>query len=1056
MTMQDTVSYQERIQVVVDERALQSSITAAEREYQKLIANFNRQKQLQLQVTAKDDASNSLRRLQSLSRQTVSRPTQLRITAQDNATATLTKVQSQAQQLGRTPITMRVNVQSNAVQAMQNLRSTVSRGTSNLMLPVRAAGNAVNNIAPEVAGMAGPGVGAALVGGGAAAGVLAVGAALGVSTNQAMGFNRQIVETQNNTTMTSAEVQTLSRNVLDLSNKFGLSKEPLTTAARQIQDLTQNADAMNGIMQVAAETAASTGADVGQVGQVLANTLHQYRLDTGSVEQVSLNAAHAMGVLHLASAEGNMTMQQFSDSSGRAIALAGQLGVPLEQVTAGLAALTRNGFDAAQSQTQLVNIFTRVIRPAADAEKQIKALSHSSGVDLVSAYSATGLQTLGLTGIFARTTEAYQKMGMSQSEATQETLNLMNAQRGGIGAALLMGKGASDFSQILSDLTNTQLTDTYVNQAWARSVEQPSTQFDILGQRLNTAEIELGDRMIPAVMHMFDAFNVLGPKIGDVIGSLGNILGPILGVSDPMNAFDIIVQDLGAGLTNAKTWLDEFGADIQQNGSFDLLHEGFDKVGSALGPVVDLINPFRQGISDANDPTQALSGSAGDAATAFHNLATGFRDATTEIMPLVDAIKHIEAFLNGVGKSGVATRDAIDNAYAHGDQVNAALRNTAGGAFSGLGSAANAAVTGAGQAVAGAMSTRSAIGPPSPTAAELGMGGENAMTPEQTQAAIRAAYEQGKAVTTGMQQGIGNGAPDVYDESKMLAQNTIKTAQDELDSHSPSGRFQQEGVNIVQGLALGIRGEATASLPGAIQDMVQQIRDNFSQSMSTSTSSGVGGDVNNWLQQAMQATGVGGDAWMQGLGVIAGHESGGDPNAVNKTPVGNGEHATGLMQTIPSTFRAYSMPGHTDINNPVDNAIASIRYIQSRYGDISKVPGVASINAGGGYLPYAAGGIVGEPSLMVSMRTGRAWGTIAENAPEVVVPTRLGAAAAGGGGSMGDFAPQFHIYQSPGEDGADLADRIHETLRNAMPTYLKRYGEHLQASLSNMPSGSFS
>lgn len=1056
MTMTDTVSYQERIQVVVDERALQSSITAAEREYQKLISNFNKQRQLELQVTAKDSASTSLKQLQTLSRQTVQRPTQLRITAQDDATAALRRVQTQAQSLSRSPITVRVNVQSNAAQAVQGIRNTVTRGASGLMMPVRAIGNVAQNVAPDVAMMAGPGIGGAMMAGGAAAGVLAVGTALGVATNQAMGYNRQIVETQNNTTMTNEEVATLSRNVLDLSNKFGLSKEPLTTAARQIQDLTQNADAMNGIMQVAAETAASTGADVGQVGQVLANTLHQYRMDTGSVEQVSLNAAHAMGVLHLASAEGNMTMQQFSDSSGRAIALAGQLGVPLEQVTAGLAALTRNGFDAAQSQTQLVNIFTRVIRPAADAEKQIKALSKSSGVDLVSAYSATGLQTLGLTGIFARTTEAYQHMGMSQAEATQETLNLMNAQRGGIGAALLMGKGASDFNQILGDLTNTQLTDTYVNQAWARSVEQPSTQFDILGQRINTAEIELGDRMIPGVMHMFDAFNVLGPKIGDVGQALGGIVGPILGVSDPMGAFDTMTQDLGAGLDKLSSWLTTFGSDAQQNGAFDLLHEGFGNIGKELGPIVDLLNPFREGISTSNQPTQELGNSAGTAAGAFHSLAQGFRDATTEIQPLLDAIKTVEAFLNGVGKSGVATRNAIDSAYEHGDQVNAALRSGVGGAFSGLGTAANQAVTNAGVSVAGAMSTREGVGPARPTDAELGMGGANAMTPEQTQAAMRAAYEQGRAVTQGMQQGVNTGAPDVYDESRALAQNTIKTTQDELDSHSPSRAFQQEGVNIVQGLSLGIRGEATSSLPGAIQDMVQQIRDNFASSMSTSTST-VGGNVNQWLQTAMQATGVNGDSWLNGLGIIAGHESGGDPNAVNKTAVSTGEHATGLMQTIPSTFRAYAMPGHTNINDPVDNAIASIRYIQQRYGDINNVPGVASINAGGGYLPYAAGGVVGEPSLMVSMRTGRAWGTIAENAPEVVVPTKLGAAASGGfSAGGGDFSPEFHIYQQPGEDGADLAARIHSTLRSTIPVYLKRYGEHLSASLGNMPSESFS
>jgi SLT domain-containing protein len=64
-------------------------------------------------------------------------------------------------------------------------------------------------------------------------------------------------------------------------------------------------------------------------------------------------------------------------------------------------------------------------------------------------------------------------------------------------------------------------------------------------------------------------------------------------------------------------------------------------------------------------------------------------------------------------------------------------------------------------------------------------------------------------------------------------------------------------------------------------------------------------------------------------------ESSGNPKAKNKKPVyskkwGN-EYATGLMQTLPSTFRAYALPGYGDIFDPVHNLVAAIRYIQSRY-----------------------------------------------------------------------------------------------------------------------------
>ena len=46
-----------------------------------------------------------------------------------------------------------------------------------------------------------------------------------------------------------------------------------------------------------------------------------------------------------------------------------------------------------------------------------------------------------------------------------------------------------------------------------------------------------------------------------------------------------------------------------------------------------------------------------------------------------------------------------------------------------------------------------------------------------------------------------------------------------------------------------------------------------------------------------------------------------DPNARNRTPIYNGEHATGLMQTIPSTFRR-SPFRDLNIYSPYANALA--------------------------------------------------------------------------------------------------------------------------------------
>ncbi|MEF7456971.1 tape measure protein [Pediococcus pentosaceus] len=70
------------------------------------------------------------------------------------------------------------------------------------------------------------------------------------------------------------------------------------------------------------------------------------------------------------------------------------------------------------------------------------------------------------------------------------------------------------------------------------------------------------------------------------------------------------------------------------------------------------------------------------------------------------------------------------------------------------------------------------------------------------------------------------------------------------------------------------------------------------------------------------------------LKVIA-RESGGNPNihqTVDDINMRNGNPAEGLVQTIPSTFRANAFAGHHNIMNGYDDLLAGIRYAKRTYG----------------------------------------------------------------------------------------------------------------------------
>ncbi|MFG1703412.1 transglycosylase SLT domain-containing protein [Nonomuraea sp. M3C6] len=118
------------------------------------------------------------------------------------------------------------------------------------------------------------------------------------------------------------------------------------------------------------------------------------------------------------------------------------------------------------------------------------------------------------------------------------------------------------------------------------------------------------------------------------------------------------------------------------------------------------------------------------------------------------------------------------------------------------------------------------------------------------------------------------------------------------------------------------------------------------------------GRVKEWIEQAIAILREHGypvdkmnpdDIWM-----IIQHESGGNPNAINlwDSNAAAGHPSKGLMQTIDPTFNAYSLAGHKDVYNPVDNIVAGVRYAVERYGSVSAVPGVVGMKTGSGYRGY--------------------------------------------------------------------------------------------------------
>lgn len=108
------------------------------------------------------------------------------------------------------------------------------------------------------------------------------------------------------------------------------------------------------------------------------------------------------------------------------------------------------------------------------------------------------------------------------------------------------------------------------------------------------------------------------------------------------------------------------------------------------------------------------------------------------------------------------------------------------------------------------------------------------------------------------------------------------------------------------------------------------------------------------IRRAMGIVGVP-SSWLGPLLTLIGRESSFNPRAYNGT-LG----ASGLMQTIPSTFAAYHLDPWNNIFGPTDNVIAGLRYIIGRYGSIFNVGQAMSPTPTRG---YSYGGVVDREGL---------------------------------------------------------------------------------------------
>ncbi|MBV4432244.1 phage tail tape measure protein [Clostridium tyrobutyricum] len=215
----------------------------------------------------------------------------------------------------------------------------------------------------------------------------------------------------------------------------------------------------------------------------------------------------------------------------------------------------------------------------------------------------------------------------------------------------------------------------------------------------------------------------------------------------------------------------------------------------------------------------------------------------------------------------------------------------------------------------------------------------------------------GQNVSNGLSAGMKSAENNAVSIAKELTQKVLDafTGKDGFDIHSPPKKTTGFGENVIQGFINGM----------SKQDVLNFFKNKIGGMIGFAK--GASGQISGLLTAALGLTGTP-MSWLPGLEQLVQRESGGDPLAYNNISVG-GEHATGLMQMLGSTFSSYAASGHTNILNPLDNILSAINYIKARYGSVMNIPNLFN----GNYVGYESG----------TTNAVAGWRIVGENGPEL-------------------------------------------------------------------------
>lgn len=459
------------------------------------------------------------------------------------------------------------------------------------------------------AGAAFKGMGTALGAATLGAGV-AIGAAAYEGVKSAAGFQTAMTQLVTGAGEAEKNIGLVSSGIQAMAPTVAQTPAQLAKGMYLIESAGYHGAAGLTVLQSAAEGAATGGAQMSDVANVLTTAMHDYAIPASRSNAVTsaLIQTVALGKTHLG---------DLSTAMASVMPVASSMGVSFQNVTGAMSTMTVAGMTAHRAGTNLAFMLRAFGAPGKAGVAALQSV-HLSAQKLKDTMSKQGLPAA-----LALVTDAIGKTFPKGSVAATGALKDITGGAAGLNTALMLsGKNAGTFAANSKQIGTVLDGSAKSVQGFGKASGDLGFQFDALKAQMSASLISIGTAIMPAISKVMPAISkalaaimgAVGPALKAIMPAITSVIGEIgPALKAVMPAITSVIKTVAPIFSNlvkevlpiVAPLLKIFGPLIAQ-------------IGKAFAPVLAAIGPILKSLIPALAPLLKLFGSL---ATEFGGVA---------------------------------------------------------------------------------------------------------------------------------------------------------------------------------------------------------------------------------------------------------------------------------------------------------------------------------------------------------------------------------------------------------------------------------------------------